>query len=291
MTPEAYNALREYMDYRASYGENITGKSPLIRDRFATKGKKSDGGGDDNNGGGGAGRGGGRYGIATVAKPLSIEGIRKALNRELRAQGLRGLLPEGETRHEVKQAHGFRKFFYSRAIGAGMIHDNADYLMGHRQGNQASYFKPEEECALLQDYVKAVDALTINFDNHKATFQKQVAELKEKSKEESYFVIGKLAEKEREVENMKNNFEEMRTRQQAVEQLLKQFLISGGGSDLRIGGLNAGDEDKIKVVFDKNYEYYAVADKEEKDAEFAEFLENIMDNKSSFSEIQKLKRD
>jgi hypothetical protein len=90
---------------------------------------------------------------------------------------------------------------------------------------------------------------------------------------------------------MKNNFEEMRTRQQAVEQLLKQFLISGGGSDLRIGGLNAGDEDKIKVVFDKNYEYYAVADKEEKDAEFAEFLENIMDNKSSFSEIQKLKRD
>jgi integrase len=224
ITPEAYAALKEYMDYRASYGENITSKSPLIRDRFATKGKKSDGGssssggGDDDNKAGNS-RGGGLYGIATVAKALSVEGIRKALNRELRAQGLRGLLPEGETRHPVKQAHGFRKFFFSRAIGAGMIHDNVDYLIGHRSGNQASYFKPEVEGALLQDYLKAVDSLTIN-DNKTTLLQKEIAELKEKKQEENYIVLGKITQRDREVEELKRDVEALRMAFQASQVLI-----------------------------------------------------------------------
>jgi hypothetical protein len=70
------------MNYRASYGENITGKSPLIRDRFATKGEKTTSNGGGRGGGNGgddrsSSRGGGRYAIATVAKPLSVEGIER----------------------------------------------------------------------------------------------------------------------------------------------------------------------------------------------------------------------
>jgi len=49
----------------------------------------------------------------------------------------------------------------------------------------------------LEDYLKAIDFLTINDD--KLTLQKQVSELTEKSKEENYIIKGKLSEKEKEI--------------------------------------------------------------------------------------------
>ena len=36
ITPEAYTAVKEWMDFRASYGENITGDSWLMRDLWQT---------------------------------------------------------------------------------------------------------------------------------------------------------------------------------------------------------------------------------------------------------------
>ena len=46
--------------------------------------------------------------------------------------------------------------------------------------------------------MKAIDILTIN--NDKVTLQKQVEELTEKSKEENYIIKGKLSEREKENE-------------------------------------------------------------------------------------------
>jgi phage FluMu gp28-like protein len=75
--------------------------------------------------------------------------------------------------------------------------------MGHSSGVSDSYWRPTEK-EVLQDYLKAVDLLTINTNNKASTLlQKQVAELTEKSEEQNYIIREKLAKKEKEIEEMK----------------------------------------------------------------------------------------
>jgi hypothetical protein len=54
---------------------------------------------------------------------------------------------------------------------------NVEITMGHDIGISASYYKPTEQ-EVMQDYLKAIDLLTINGD--KTILQKQVTELEEK---------------------------------------------------------------------------------------------------------------
>jgi hypothetical protein len=113
-------------------------------------------------------------------------------------QGLRTKLPPGKRRHEFQADHGFRKFFKTHAEQV-MKPINVEVLMSHSTGVSDSYYRPLEK-ELLQDYLKAVDLLTINSD--KLTLQKQVLELKEKSKEENYMIKGKLSDKEKEIQQL-----------------------------------------------------------------------------------------
>jgi predicted nucleic acid-binding Zn-ribbon protein len=76
---------------------------------------------------------------------------------------------------------------------------NIEKLMNHSVGISDSYYRATEN-EMLEDYVKAIDFLTINDD--KLTLQKQVAELTEKSKEENYIIKGKLSEKENEIQQL-----------------------------------------------------------------------------------------
>ncbi|MGB6527904.1 MAG: hypothetical protein WBF33_07330 [Candidatus Nitrosopolaris sp.] len=69
--------------------------------------------------------------------------------------------------------------------------------MNHSTGISDSYYRATEG-ELLEDYLKALDMLSVNDD--KLTLQKQVAELTEKSKEENYIIKGKLSEKEQEIQ-------------------------------------------------------------------------------------------
>jgi hypothetical protein len=100
-----------------------------------------------------------------------------SLERAIWEQGIRQPLAEGVKRHEWKAAHGFRKFYKSRAEQV-MKPINVELTMGHNIGISASYYKPRE-CEVLEDYMKATDLLTINNDSK--LLQKQVEELKEKS--------------------------------------------------------------------------------------------------------------
>jgi hypothetical protein len=58
---------------------------------------------------------GAKWGLATNPKRFKSTGIRRIIERALWEQGIRELLKDGEKRHEWKAAHGFRKFYKSRA--------------------------------------------------------------------------------------------------------------------------------------------------------------------------------
>jgi hypothetical protein len=61
--------------------------------------------------------------------------------------------------------HGFRKYFKTKAEQAGMKPINVEILMGHNVGISDSYYRPTEN-ELLQDYLRATDALTISQEKH-----------------------------------------------------------------------------------------------------------------------------
>lgn len=183
ITPEAYTSLKEWMDFRASYGEMITGQSWVMRDLWQTTNMNYNT----------------KLGFATCPKKLKSSGIKRIIERALWEQGLRSSLPNGVKRHEWKAAHGFRKFYKSRAEQV-MKPINVELTMGHDIGVSASYYKPTEH-EILKDYLKAVDILTICNDG--AVLQKEVAELRQKSKDNEYIIRGKLQEKDEEMKSMK----------------------------------------------------------------------------------------
>lgn len=67
ITPEAYNLLREWMDFRASYNEKITGDSWVMRDIWQTTNITY----------------GANLGLATCPKKLKSSGIKRLLERAL----------------------------------------------------------------------------------------------------------------------------------------------------------------------------------------------------------------
>jgi hypothetical protein len=204
ITAEAYHSLKGWMDFRASYGEKISGNSWLMRDLWQTTNMNY----------------GARWGLATNPKRLKSGGIKRLLERALWEQGIRQPLKEGTKRHEWKAAHGFRKYYKSRSEQV-MRPINVEITMGHDIGISGSYYKPTEK-EVLEDYVKAVSLLTINDD--KLTLQKQVAKLSEKSKEENYTRDREIAGLNAELASLKEDMRFMRQIIEIIEIGTKSFF-------------------------------------------------------------------
>jgi hypothetical protein len=189
ITGEAYQALADWIDFRSSYGEKITGDSWLMRDLWQTTNVRY----------------GARWGLATCPKKLKSSGIKRLLNRALWEQGLRQPLKEGAKRHEWKAAHGFRKFYKTRAEQV-MKPINVEITMGHNIGVSGSYYRPKES-EVLSDYSNAVDILTIG--NDKMIIKKQVEALQQKNIENEYIIKGKLQEKDDQINSLTAQFSNM----------------------------------------------------------------------------------
>lgn len=202
MTPEAYNAVKEWMDFRASFGEEISGDSWILRNTWQkVKPRYSH-----------------RIGLAKYPKQFKSTGIKTLVGRALQIQGIRPKLNlrNGEKNHDWKTLHGFRKFFKTQ-IERVMKSLNVEILMGHDIGLADSYYKPSEQ-DLMEDYVKSLDLLTIH--NDKSKLEKQVKELKEKSKDSDYIIKAKFQEKDDEIQTLMK-------KQETFEQLLQSLIDSG----------------------------------------------------------------
>ena len=138
MTPEAYNSVKEWMDFRASFGERITNDSWILRDTWQ-KVKP---------------RYGHRIGLAKYPKQFKSSGIKTSIGRALQIQGIRTRLDltKAQKNHEWKTLHGFRKFFKTQTERV-MKSLNVEILMGHDIGLANSYYKPSQQ-ELLDDYLR-----------------------------------------------------------------------------------------------------------------------------------------
>ena len=120
-----------------------------------------------------------------------------------------------------KPAHGFRKYFKTKAEQA-MLPLHVEMLLGHDTGLSMNYYRPTEK-TLLEDYLKAVDLLTIDYQE--AILQKKVDELQEKTKEDQYIIEGKLSEKDRVMQAMKEKYEqEIQAMREETNQRFNQII-------------------------------------------------------------------
>jgi hypothetical protein len=61
-------------------------------------------------------------------------------------------------------SHGFRKFATTNMIRSKVNPEAREMLLGHSIGLSDSYYRPDAN-EILQEYLKAVDLLTINEEN------------------------------------------------------------------------------------------------------------------------------
>lgn len=183
ITPEAYQYLKSYIEFRQNFGEKITGESWLMRDTWQIKSQTI---------------GKNLLGHAETPKQFKSSGIRMMINKAWKIQGVRFEKTENNgTRFEFKSLHGFRKFFETECQKV-MKPLNISYLMSHDTGITQHYFKPNQE-ELLDDYLKAIDLLTINEENR---LSKQVLELTEKQKNNEFLINTKLNQRDEEIRQM-----------------------------------------------------------------------------------------
>lgn len=142
ITPECSKAIDNYIDMRSRYGEKIDDDSLLIREQFD---------------------------LRNPQKP-------KPVNKHLIQYKLYDLSKRsGINRSEVKNAHGYRKFFTRQLIESNVKIEYRWLLEGHKlKGNDSSYVRVTDE-RLEQEYSKAIDSLTIDPTQR---LQKQVETLK-----------------------------------------------------------------------------------------------------------------
>ena len=100
--------------------------------------------------------------IQSAINPKQLES--KSISRNIRGALYKQqiLLPKESVKSE-DLSNTFRSFFKAICKQAGMSYQNIELLTGNNKGISDSYYKPTEQ-EIFEDYLKAVDLLTINKD-------------------------------------------------------------------------------------------------------------------------------
>ena len=136
------------MNFRASYGETITGESWLMRDTWQKIDTKHSS----------------NVGMINYPKQLTSLGIKSLMDRAIRTQKLDIIMKKGDnhnTRREWKALHGMRKSFNSVLVNGNCNYTIKERLMGHDTKLENNYFKPRES-DLLNEWLKFADDLVLS---------------------------------------------------------------------------------------------------------------------------------
>ena len=193
VTPEFLASLDEYIIYRKSQGEKITAESWLIRDKFATFSNKTN-----------------------RPIPPSDKSIRKQMCFLIRKAGL--------PLEDLQPDHGLRKFFNTALMNSDVAYTFKELLMGHSVKLDNVYYDRDNEKSqqkILLEYMKAIDALTIN-DEYR--LKKKIVEYEEKLKDVPKVeqLESHLANKILEQEAIKKQLEILRIDKEKETQAMQQ---------------------------------------------------------------------
>ncbi|MGC2573009.1 MAG: tyrosine-type recombinase/integrase [Candidatus Nitrosopolaris sp.] len=193
VTPEFLASLDEYVKYRKSQGEKITDESWLIRDKFATFSSKTN-----------------------RAIPPSVQAINKQMRFLVRKAGL--------PLEDLQPDHSLRKFFNTALMNSDVAYTFKELLMGHSVKLDNVYYDRDNEKSqqkILLEYMKAIDALTIN-DEYR--LKKKIVEYEEKLKDVPKVeqLESHLANKILEQEVIKKQLEKLRTDKEKETQIIQQ---------------------------------------------------------------------
>lgn len=141
-TPETASFIDAYLQFREKNGEKLNPDSYLIRDQFDITDIEQ---------------------IRNKSRGVSIHTFHGIVYNALLKAGLRTTDHTSQhNRKEIMMCHGFRKFFTNQLIEADVKTEQRWLLEGHAlPGNDSSYVRISEK-QLLESYMKAVDALTID---------------------------------------------------------------------------------------------------------------------------------
>jgi hypothetical protein len=218
ITPEAFEALEEWMEYRRTSGEDINGESWLMRTVWDTTTPNK-----------------------TIRSPekMSEGAIKMLIGRALRSEGLRTALNKKLTRrHEFKTNHGFRKFFQTNAEPK-MKSLDVMTLMGQDTGLAASYNKPTVEM-LLEEYLKSVDNLTIDKGRLSRTAVEKVSQNQQA-------LASQMESKDKELQELRDKMAKMEESQLKITELLEVLKIAKS-SDGKVGKDRTMLDEKRRVT-------------------------------------------
>jgi integrase len=144
-TPECGKAIDTYLEYRKRNGENLYSESYLIRKQFDIRDLRP---------------------VIDSNEPICLPTLRGLIDTTAIRAGLRHV-KHGKPKRERKQlalTHAFRKFFTNQLVNSKVNPEIREMLLGHKIGLASCYYRPTEE-EMLNEYMKAVDMLTINEEN------------------------------------------------------------------------------------------------------------------------------
>jgi hypothetical protein len=144
-TPECAKAIDDYLAYRERAGEVITDESHLIRQDFDPTDLEQ---------------------VRKQCKPVVKATVRGIMLKLMLDAGIRKTEKGADTSHrkEIKELHGFRKFFTSQCVNANLNPEKRMLLEGHAlPKNDPAYVRVKTQ--LYNEYVKALNNLTINPEN------------------------------------------------------------------------------------------------------------------------------